>query len=262
MTSLFKKILVLLFIVPFYSKAQFFYIDLTDSTDFVYYPQRIEEINRMIQVDSGRYEYYFSRANMHYKLKKYMECIADYELINHKFGDDETAYSNMALAYSFLHDSTHAIPCYEKSLKFGPEDPMNWLNAGYVLLNFDQFERALPYLEKAIQLRNNYAKAYYYIGYAYMKLGNTELAKSNYAEAVKLNVFYPEATFNLGYIAYQEKKYREAITYFSNIIEYGFRLNKVVIAEAYSYRAKCYLELGEKTNATADQEKATSLLSN
>lgn len=260
MVKPFHLIFFLLAFSPNTSNAQLFFIDASDTSDYVFYPKRIAELDRLIQLDSNRYEYYFKRANMYYKFKKYPECIADYRLINKKFGDDETAYNNMALAYGFLKDSTNAFPCYERSLQLNPDDPMNWLNSGYVLLQFDLFERALPYFEKAIELKSNYAKAYYFIGYLSMKLGDYEKAKFHYAEAIKLNILYPEATFNLGFIAYEEKKYAEAIPYFDKIIDYGFRLEKTVISEAYLFRSKCFTELGDKTKAAADQEKATQLM--
>jgi tetratricopeptide (TPR) repeat protein len=248
--------LICLILLPFGASCQLFYLDSDDTLDFKYYPQRIDEMNRMITLDSNRLEYYVKRSILYYRLKNFTKSVEDNKRIIKKFGELESAYCNMGLSYCFLKDSANALPAIRKAISLDPK-AVNYMNMGFIQLHFDNYACAIPPLKQALVLNDQYAKAYYYLGYAFMKSGNFAEAKTNYLKANELNTFYPEAMYNLGFIAKTENNFQEAISYFSTLL--GYPRIETIKVQVLEQRGNCYEQLGETSKAAADFELAGAL---
>ena len=249
--------IVICIILPLNVFCQLFFIESEDTLDYKYYPQRINELNLLIALDSNQIEYYFKRSTMNFKLKNYQKCIEDNQLIIKKFGDHQSAYCNLGMTYCYINDSTNAVTSLKKAIFLAPGEAVNYLNLGFIQLYFNDYLGAIPNLKQALLLKNNYTKAYYYLGYASMKLGESAEARSYYLKAIELIPYYAEAIYNLGFLAFQEENYKEAIVYFTNALNFiHFKDHKVKLFEM---RGKCYEKLGETANATADFQRASSL---
>lgn len=253
-----KKYLLLLgLLLPLLSFGQLFYVDGEDTTEYKYYPKRIQELNRLIELDSTHPEWYFKRSILYYKLKNYEQSVSDNLRILDRFGDLESAHGNLGMSYCFLNDSTRALLHVRKAIELEPAKAVNYLNQGFVLLYFDDYLQAIPVLEKALELRKDYAKAYYYLGYAYMKLGNYVQAKMHYQQALNLISYYPEAFYNMGYLCFQEKKYAETISYLTTALELLPQLANR--EELFQMRGLSYQNTGNKEKGEADLKQADNL---
>lgn len=248
--------LICLILLPFGASSQLFYLDSDDTLDFKYYPQRIDEMNRMIALDSNRLEYYVKRSILYYRLKNYTKSVEDNKRIIKKFGELESAYCNLGLSYCFLKDSANALTATRKAISLEPK-AVNYMNMGFILLHFDNYTSAIPNLKQALVLNEQYAKAYYYLGYAFMKSGNLTEATTNYLKATEFNPFYPEAIYNLGFIAKMENNYQDAVSYFSTLL--GYPRIETIKVQLLEQRGACYEQLGETSKAAADFQLASEL---
>ena len=113
------------------------------------------------------------------------------------------------------------------------------------------FNDAIRSYKKAVFIDKGNVKAWNMLGYGYKS--NGDLGKSIYAfrQAIKADPKDKNANFSLGVILASEKKYREAIPYFEQIIASGLDENRQAI-DIVSYHksslrllANCYEVLKE-----------------
>jgi tetratricopeptide (TPR) repeat protein len=83
------------------------------------------------------------------------------------------------------------------------------------------FNDAIRSYEKAVFFDKKNVKAWNMLGYAYKVNGNQEKSLYAYQQAVKGDPKDKNANFSLGVILASEKKYKEAIPYFEQIIAFG-----------------------------------------
>ena len=113
------------------------------------------------------------------------------------------------------------------------------------------FNDAVRSYKKAVFIDKGNVRAWNMLGYSYKS--NGDLGKSTYAyqEALKADPKDKNANFSLGVILVSEKKYKEAVPYFEQIIAFGPDKNGQTI-DIVSYHksslrllANCYEALNE-----------------
>ena len=113
------------------------------------------------------------------------------------------------------------------------------------------FNDAIRSYEKAVFINKENVKAWNMLGYAYKSNGNLEKSIYAYHQAIKTDPKDKSANFSLGVILASEKKYKEAVPYFEQIIAFGPDENGQAI-DIVSYHksslrllANCYEALNE-----------------
>jgi tetratricopeptide (TPR) repeat protein len=83
------------------------------------------------------------------------------------------------------------------------------------------FNDAIRSYEKAVFIDKRNVRAWNMLGYGYKS--NGDLGKSIYAyqEALKVDPKDKSANFSLGVVLVSEKKYKEAVSYFEQVIAFG-----------------------------------------
>ncbi len=90
---------------------------------------------------------------------------------------------------------------------------------GFVLMQQQQWKRAVAAFKQAISLDPRYERAFYNLGISYRKLNDLNAAESAYRSAVEINPYYNEAWFNLGLLLYSKNALDEAKQAFLQITE-------------------------------------------
>jgi len=83
------------------------------------------------------------------------------------------------------------------------------------------FNDAIRSYEKAVFIDKNNVMAWNMLGYGYKSNGNLEKSIYAYHQAIKADPKDKSANFSLGVILASEKKYKEAVPYFEQIISSG-----------------------------------------
>ncbi len=98
---------------------------------------------------------------------------------------DSLNYTNLSIWYFRLSslDRSYlekALLAAEKARKINNTSPAVWDNAGLVLLDLGNHEKAKEYFEKAISLKNNYAPSHFHLGETLRQMGRPEEALRHY----------------------------------------------------------------------------------
>ena len=113
------------------------------------------------------------------------------------------------------------------------------------------FNDAIRSYEKAVFIDKKNVKAWGMLGYAYKSNGNLEKSIYAFHQALKVDPKDKSANFSLGVILASEKKYKDAVPYFEQIIAFGPD-EKVQAIDIVSYHksslrllVNCYEALNE-----------------
>ena len=113
------------------------------------------------------------------------------------------------------------------------------------------FNDAIRSYEKAVFIDKKNVRAWNMLGYGYKSNGDLEKSIHAYRQAIKADPKDKSASFSLGVILVSEKKYKEAVPYFEQIIAFGSD-EKVNVIDIVSYHksslkllASCYEALKE-----------------
>lgn len=113
------------------------------------------------------------------------------------------------------------------------------------------FNDAIRSYEKAVFIDKKNVRAWNMLGYGYKSNGDLEKSIHAYHQAIKADPKDKSANFSLGVILASEKKYKEAVPYFEQIIAFGpdEKGNAIDIVSYYKSSLKllvsCYEALKE-----------------
>jgi len=253
----FTALCLLSHLIPMTGDSQVLYTETSDTSEFKYYPRRIENMSTFIDLDSNNAEFYIKRSLLYYKLKDYEKAIRDDNSLLRILGENQSAYCNRGMSHCFLGDSSSALSDLKRAIELNPEIAVNHLNIGFIYLYFEEFNQAIPHLNRTIELDSNYAKAYYYLGYAYLMLNNISTSKNNLLKAIQLAPIAADAYYNLGVLEYNEAEYEKAIFHlnYALIMNTRFENRK----QLFVIRGKSYDKIGDKEKANSDVKKAETL---
>lgn len=142
------------------------------------------------------------------------------------------------------------IKSFERGLELSPNfGDFRYGNLNYEIGNAyyqmkNDIEKALNYYLKAIDVRPGYMYVYSMVGAIYRKQGKVNLAEAYLKEAIAMQTAIPNTHFDLGFVYFHQKKYKEALKCFQNVIEMAPRY-----AGAYNNLAITYHLIGEKEKA-------------
>jgi len=96
------------------------------------------------------------------------------------------AYNNMGAAYYFSGQPDSAVFYLEKALKINPDYPEALNNYAYILMDRENFEKAIPVFLKAISLKPRYIAALNNLGEAYYLYKETDNARKVFNTVLSL----------------------------------------------------------------------------
>jgi len=90
-----------------------------------------------------------------------------------------TVYINLGIALERLNRIPEAISAYERAIRFQPDDPAPYYNAGILYYNvLHDRQKALSYLLKAKDIDPREPDVHQYLGRIYQEAGNMEAART------------------------------------------------------------------------------------
>ena len=171
--------------------------DLEQNDSAIFY------LKKAIEIDPERVDAYYFLGNKYYDLKMYNQSQFYYEELLKINPDYEKAYSQLANSYFLDKLYDKAIEKYRQSTFFN-DKPAEELN---------------------------------YIGICYLQANDVKKARAYFEEALKKDATFYVAYLNLANLSFQEKNYKEAISY----LNYATQYKKDDPSVNYLY-AKIYLQ--------------------
>lgn len=189
-------------------------------TDFT---GRNEESIRLHNQIIDEYPYselaWFNLAAAYQGLKLYEKAIDAYKyavVIDEKF---DYAYRNMGDAYIRLRKFRDAIEVLEKVLELSRPEDVIYEAIGHCYDRMKNYAQARFYYRKASHLNQEDSKLYYKIACTYMNEGQWSTAIKQLETAMQIHRLQPEYNLAMGECRMQLGNYKEAIQFFSNVVD-------------------------------------------
>lgn len=219
-------------------------------TDFT---GRNEESIRLHQHIIDSYPYnelaWFNLAAAYQGLKLYEKSIDAYQYaitIDEKF---DYAYRNMGDAYIRLRKYKEAIEALEKVNELAKPEDVIFEAMGHCYDKLRNYAQARFYYRKASHLRQEDSKLFYKLACTYFNEGLWDSCIKQLDFAIKIHKMQPEYNLLMGECKMQLKLYKDAIQYFTNVVQ--ARPRKIPGWEALIrclYLGEFYEEAMEQTN--------------
>lgn len=150
-----------------------------------------------------------------------------------------------------------AVKALKKSIEY---DNDNWEAYNLIGIVYEQMHDplAVEYFKTAIKLFPNNAEIHYNAGFVLHQFGEIDKAAEQYEQAIKIDDSYYESYYNLGYLYVNDyKDYKKAIDYFSEAIRCDSSAYKAWYNRGYAYESSKQYKLAE-----SDYRKALKIMPN
>jgi serine/threonine protein kinase/Flp pilus assembly protein TadD len=158
---------------------------------------------------------------------------------------------NSTLAGYCLHTLAHydeAVRYYAAALALRPDSPYLTQGLGLALVRAGGHQQGVAELSRAIQLKPDFLEALLNRGEAYMNLGQADRGLADFSMVIGLGCNWRYAWAQRGWAYTVLRQWDKAIGDLSKAIEMDPRYSWV----QRSYRARCYVALGQLEKATLD----------
>lgn len=249
----------------------------------------IDLYTQSILINPNYDEAYYWRASALYTLKKYKEALPDFDKAIELNPNNEQAYYYRGLSNYFQEAYEEALPDFDKAIELNADVASMHYWRGQVKYVLKSYESAILDYSKSLELNKNDGAAYNGRANCYYMLEKYKEAKMDYTKAIELvptdavsykywrgfcnynldlaqealNDFtsYLNKEPNDSYVLlmsahslYILKDYQQATAYYTKAISV-----KSDYTEAYYWRGNAFFNLGRKTEAIRDVDKAISL---
>ena len=163
------------------------------------WPKALEHIDRAIQLDSKKPQYFNQRGLIFSRQKKFNKALPDaLRAIELKPVDYiEYYYFNLALIYRDLLRPKDAIEAYDKTLLIAPKFSRAHLGLGEMYLERNLTEKAIEEFSLAVSLDPKLAKAHLQLGLAEARAGKHDQAVEAFQRALELDPTNHRIHYNL-----------------------------------------------------------------
>lgn len=218
-----------------------------------------------IAIDSTQDDYYASMADAYYNQSLYKEAIATYEKSIALGSSNKTAmaarYYWLGQSYNNSYKRPEALKAYQQSLVMEPA--YKWSHWGIASVYYNQAkwkEAADKYTQTLTYFNDDTASQksiYYWRARCYFDQKEYAKASADLDQALKIDPAYGSAYWEKGLIARTQKKYKEAIPFYTKAIDlYGAQ--ETSLSDLHYARGLCYLGLKDSTKAENDFAQAIS----
>ncbi len=148
---------------------------------------------------------------------------------------DYSAFFNLALAESALHEDAKATADFQQTLALKPKLYEAELNLGLLYLRTKRAADAIPLLQDAAQQRSQESRPRRYLGESYLNAENYDAAVLAYQEALKLDANSAPTELGLGQSLMHQGKLDEAKQHYEKAALLDPKLQSYLtqLAEAY-----------------------------
>lgn len=234
-------------------------------------------------------EAYYWRGAAKYTQKNYKDAIEDYTKAIDFNPNYEEAYYFRALSNYFLDAVQESVPDFQKAIELNPDVASMHYWTGQAYYKLDRYDESLMAYSKSIELNKSDGSSYSGRANSYYMLKKYKEAKIDYTKAIELSpedavkykywrgichyhtdntqealndfLSYLQEDPNDSYILlmtahsyYVLKDYTQAVNYYSKAIAI-----KSDYTDAYYWRGNSYFNMGRKSEALLDVNKAISL---
>jgi len=134
------------------------------------------------------------------------------------------AYYVDGIVTNMIGNHQQAINKFETAIKLSPDKSDYYIALGDVYYVQEKYKEALSEYKKALKVTSPSEKAYYMLGVAYMGLDDQKQALEAFYKAKekveKDKELYVTILYNLGKTEYDNKRYKEAVSVYRELIEY------------------------------------------
>lgn len=258
-----------------YSKAADFYKSDTTSLKRIQYwrgralsqiPKYADAVTAYkaaIAIDSTQSDYYASMGDAYYNLGQYKNAITTYEKSIALGSSSKSAmaarYYWLGQSYNNFYNRPDALKAYEQSLQIDPTYKWSHWGIASVYYNQAKWKDAVDkYTQTLTYFKDDTASQksiYYWRARCYFGMKDYAKASADLDQALKIDPTYGSAYWEKGLIARTQKKYKEAIPFYTRAIEL-FGAQEISLSDLHYARGLCYLSLKDSTKAENDFEAA------
>jgi tetratricopeptide (TPR) repeat protein len=253
------------------------------------YSKAIELYTEAMQSNPNYDEAYYWRASAKYAMKKYTEAIPDYDKAIELNPNNDEAFYYRALTNYYLEAYEKSLTDFDKAIELNPDvaSMFYWRGESKYILKL--YEEAIPDFSKSLELKKNDGYSYNGRANCYYMLKKYKEARIDYTKAIELspdgattyrrwrgicnyNLNYAQEALDdfksflakdandsyillmAGHSLFVLKDFQQAVEYYNHAIEV-----QSDYSDAYYWRGNAYFNLGKKTEAKRDVDKAISL---
>lgn len=194
---------------------------------------------RAIGLDSTHQAALYKVAKKHLQRNKFSNAI---ELSNTGLAanpNNVSLLSILAQAYSASRQYEKAIPAYEKLIELDQASEFIFDKLGFAYYRVDNFPKAIENFKRSLELEDRNSGTHYNLGKIYNQMGDLQKAEKHLLMALLIKKQPVDAEFlSLGLNSKDQKKYKEALTYFEKALEENPKneramLERAIAADAY-----------------------------
>lgn len=214
----------------------------------------VSTLDQLIELDSQNSAYYWERAKLHFKIKRYQNAVNDSSvLIQRKYKLQETLRLR-AKSYMAMKDR-RAIDDINHILKKSPQDLQMLIRKARLQVLFKK--NATATYESILHLEPKNQKAYQYLTSQYLQQKNYTRLVEVYKKCLSISPNNFEYLYGLGRCYIELKKYSTSIDYLSKIDE-SYLKTSYYLGYAYYFSQNTSLAL-EKLSIAIQQRKIQGL---
>jgi Flp pilus assembly protein TadD len=167
---------------------------VADPTRYSYKPRLPDDMREVAQ-----------EATDLFKMQRYDEAAAKYQMIIDKYPESLYAWSNLGVVRSQEGKLQEAMKALQQAVKLSPNDAFSYRNLGIVYYQLNQNDAAIDALERSIALDPNNVYSHDYLGCACSQKGWQEVAEKEFRKAIEINDDFPDAHYNLAIVYAMQK---------------------------------------------------------
>lgn len=154
---------------------------------------------------------YFNLAGYYFEKQKYDETIDLLKKYLERKPKDYLGHEKLRQTYSITGRYRDAIDVSMRMINLDPKNPARYLEAGTLLLQFQQVGMAVKLYEEGIKEIPNSHELHFNLGFTYERLGQIEKIEPLYKRAIELNPQYALPYFGLGNLLARRQEDNAAI---------------------------------------------------
>jgi tetratricopeptide (TPR) repeat protein len=224
------------------------------SYDLQDYPAALGSIDRAIQSNSERIDFYYQRALIAKALNNYPQVLADCQEILNRDPQNQAAWRLKAIALVRTKNYEVALASFARHIELHPQDPHGYCYRGICYAKLKDHHRALADFNIALELKPGEPIFHHARGGTYQQLGNFSAALADYDLVIQSTTILRKVYDDRAEIYRLQGNYPNAIADCTQAIAYN--PDRI---DAYFRRGIIYAELGNFDLALADYDRIISL---
>jgi tetratricopeptide (TPR) repeat protein len=218
------------------------------------YPAALVSIDRAIQYNGERIDFYYQRALIAKALNSYPQVLADCREILARDAHHRAAWSLKAIALVRTKNYRVALASFDRHIELHPQDPHGYCYRGICYSKLKDHHRALADFNIALELKPGEPVFHHARGSTYQQLGDFAAALADYDLVIQSTTLVRKVYDDRAEIYRLQGDYPKAIADCTQAI--AFNPDRI---DAYFRRGIIYAELGDLDLALVDYDRIISL---